>query len=460
VLLTIVLSGLIVADLSNAHRPVAAQLGAGGAVDNGTNSGTDQGAGGAAGTATPGAGGSAANKAGGASAKGGTGGARGGSPTVACSTCGIQGHTLLVGSMITLTGPGRSKTMADAVNAWVQTTNRNHGINGYTIQFDPRDDGGNADTGSSIFRAYAQDEKVFALLGECAPISDEVNVKYVHDQQLVLVGECQSAPDAYLPPAPGVGSLGDFIWVTGPRPDQNGALGAKMMATEEGWNQGQVAIACLYESSTLPVCNGAVSWYQSHGVQIYGGGPHMEDITGNDYAQLIGQWRNAGIQHIHLILEPGNSVRFLAQMDNQSGYTPQMFQGLVTDDSVAAHPSGEGMFQGTPWTPTDQNTPGMQRLSSTLTAYYPDDKVDLYAQTGWGNCLLFEHAIQLMGNSVSKQNLINTLNSINNWDTGLGERLNYSPSYHIGTVESSLLQLRNAGTANWKLVGVKSAITL
>ena len=47
VLLTIVLSGLIVADLSNAHRPVAAQLGAGGAVDNGTNSGTDQGAGGA-----------------------------------------------------------------------------------------------------------------------------------------------------------------------------------------------------------------------------------------------------------------------------------------------------------------------------------------------------------------------------------------------------------------------------
>jgi ABC-type branched-subunit amino acid transport system substrate-binding protein len=464
VILTVVLSGLIVADLSNAHKPVAAQLGPGGTAGNvGTDqSATDQGAAGG-GTATPGAGGSAANNAaggGGAAAGAKGGGAKSGSPTVACTTCGIQGHTLLVGSMITLTGPGRSKTMADAVNAWVQSTNRKGGVNGYTIQFDPRDDGGNADTGSSIFRAFAQDEKVFAVLGECAPISDEVNVKYVHDQQLVLVGECQSAPEAYLPPAPGVQSQGDFIWVTGPRPDQNGALGAKMMATEEGFNQGPVAIACLNESSTLPVCNYAVDWYKSHGVQIFGGGPHMEDITGNDYAQLIGQWRSAGIQHIHLVLEPGNSVRFLAQMDNASGYTPQMFQGLVIDDSVAAHPSAEGMFQGTPWTPLDQNTPVMQRMTSTLQAYYPNDSPDLYAQTGWANCLLFEHALQLMGGSVNKQNLINTLNSISNWDMGMGERENYSPSNHIGAAESSLLQLKGAGTPNWKLVGVKSAITL
>src|ERR1700694_4106744 len=78
VLLTVVLSGLIVADLTTANKPVAAQLGPGGAgaVAGDTGTSTDQGgaggqgAGGSAGTAAPGAGGSAANKAGGADATG------------------------------------------------------------------------------------------------------------------------------------------------------------------------------------------------------------------------------------------------------------------------------------------------------------------------------------------------------------------------------------------------------
>jgi hypothetical protein len=118
------------------------------------------------------------------------------------------------------------------------------------------------------------------------------------------------------------------------------------------------------------------------------------------------------------------------------------------------------MTIGTPWTPLDQNTPGMKRLTDTLHAYYPDDRVDLYAQTGWANCLLFEHALQLMGANVNKQNLIDTLNAIRNWDTGLGEVLNYSPQNHVGTPENSLMELRGAGTANWQLVGIKPAITL
>jgi ABC-type branched-subunit amino acid transport system substrate-binding protein len=458
VLLTIVLSGLIVADLTNPNKPVAAQLGPGGAADNGSTdqSVTDNG-GGAGGNAAPGAGGAAANKAGGGGKSG--SGATSGSPTVACTTCGIKGHSLVVGSIITLTGPGRSKTMADAVNAWVQSTNRKGGVNGYTIQFDPADDAGNADTGSSIYHRYGDDEKVFAVLGECAPITDNVMVGYVNQAQLLLVGECQSAPQAYLPAAPGVQSQGQYIWVTGPRPDQNGELGAKMMVTEEGWNSGKVAVLCLSEASTAAVCNGTVDYYNKHNIPLEDGGPHPEDIGGNDYQQLIAHYKADGIQHIHLVLEPGNTSRFLAQMNNYSDYKPQVFQGLVIDDGVASYSSGEGMFQGTPWTPLDQNTGGMQRLASTLQAYYPDDKVDLYAQTGWGNALLFEHALQLMGNNVNKQNLINTLNSIHGWDTGIGEVLNYSPGNHLGTVESSLLQLRNAGSPNWQLVGVKGPIT-
>jgi ABC-type branched-subunit amino acid transport system substrate-binding protein len=416
VVITVALAGLVFTDLSRAHSPVASQnagAGVGGAQANSSQPGTDQGSGGASGgsqpqgggaQATPGAGNTPANHgATGAQSAGGSSGSGGGTtapsagnPAAACNTCGVQGNTLLVGSIITLTGPGRSKTMADAVSAWVQSVNRAGGVAGHQINFQPKDDGGNSDTGASQYREFAEGEHVFALLGECAPVTDETQVSYVNQQKLILVGECQSADAAYTSP---------YIWVTGPTPNQNGQMAAKMMVTQEGW-KGTVAELCLNESSTLGVCDGTKSWYQSHGIRLDDGSgnnaPHLEDITGNDYQQLLQYYQSKGITQLHIVLEPGNTQRFLSVLDNMD-YHPKLFMGLVIDDGIAGaqsgHTSAEGMMVDSPWTPLDQNTPGMQRLAQTLQTYYPDDKVDLYAQTGWANCLLFEHALQLMGPS-------------------------------------------------------------
>lgn len=467
VVLTLVLSGLIVADLTGAHKPVAAQLGPGGvATDNG--GGTDQsGGGGAGGSATPGAGGSAANGAGGGSSgaagggggssgKKGGGGAAAGVPTVSCANCGVQGHTLLLGSIVTVTGPGRSIGIAHALQAWVQSVNRAGGINGYTIQFDLRDDAGNADVGASEYKDFAEGEHVLAVLGECAPITDEPMIPYINRQQLIVVGECQSGKAAYLPAAPNVQSQGQYIWVTGPRPDQNGNLGAKLTIDKLGWGGSKVGVLCLDQSSTLPVCEGTVNYYQGKVTLDDPGGAHKEDIAGNDYAAVIGHYQGDGVQHLNLVIEPGNLQRFLGALDN-TDYHPQMYCGLVIDDgSVGAngHKSADGMYQGTPWTPLNANTPGMQRLGSTMHAYYPDDKIDLYAQTGWASGLVFEHAMQMMGNNVSKQNLLNVLNAFNNWDNGLGEVENYSASNHLGRAEASMMQLHGAGTDGWHLDGV------
>lgn len=484
VVVTVALAGLVFTDLSRAHSPVTSSTAganvAAGGTDTAQAGGTDTGSGPAAGgsaplqgggaVATPGAGGTSASHGGatggshggsGTNGGGGTTAPSGANPPAACNTCGVSGNTLLVGSIITLTGPGRSKTMADAVSAWVQSVNRAGGVAGHLIKFDPRDDGGNPDTGASEYRDFAEGEHVFALLGECAPTTDETQVDYVNKQHLILVGECQSSTAAYSSP---------YIWVTGPKPEQNGELGAKMMVTQMGW-KGKVGELCLNDPSTLNVCYGARDWYQHHGITLDDGSgnnaPHQEDITGNDYCTgLLAYYQKQGINQLHLSLEPGNAQRFLSCMDqNFSDWHPSLFMALVIDDGIAGaqsgHTSAEGMLINTPWTPLDQNTAGMQRLGQTLQTYYPDDKLDLYAQTGWANALLFEHALQLMGPSnVTQQNLIDTLNSIRGWDTGLGETLDYSPTNHIGRVEASLMQLKNAGTDSWHLIGIKGQITL
>lgn len=414
---------------------------------------------GSAGTTAPPA--ASATPGGGSGSGGGVSGGPGVPPASSLTRQACQNGVVHLGSIITQTGPGRSITMAHALIAWEKSVNAQGGINGCRIDVDGGnilDDQGNPDLGASQYRQLWEDDKVFAFVGECAPLTDEQMVPYVQQNSVPLVGECQSATTAYSPPAGG----GCFcVWVGGPTPTQNGRLGAELMERVQSWpaSGGQIALVCLNDPTTIQDCQGAAAAYG--GGALWNGGPQMEQVFDNNYGQLIAQWQSANITHVHLVLDPGSLDRFL-QAANDAGYRPQMFNNLVIDSGTAGsggYANANGMYIGTPWTPLDQNTPGMQRLRAAMSTYFPDDTVDLYAQTAWISCLIFEHALELMGSNVTQANLINTLNSIRGWDSGLGPVENYSPTNHVGPLESALMQLQGAGTSGWKLVTVHGAIS-
>jgi branched-chain amino acid transport system substrate-binding protein len=449
VLLTLVFGGLVLADLQNAHKTVTTALGAPGQGD----AAAPADAGGATPAAAPGAQGSTvvhSSQQPGAGTNPGVKGSAGGVPNA-----GIKGGVIRVGDITTQTGPGRSIPMAHAVTAWAKSTNAHGGINGYKIELDLRDDAGNADTGAADYHDFASGPNaVFAMVGECAPPTDEQMTGFINQNHLIMVGECQAPPDMYTSP---------YMWLTGPTPFENGELGGRLMTALQHWplNGGKVALVCLNDPSTQKVCDGAAALYGKN--NLWSGGPQEEAITDNNYQQLITQWCTANVTSVHLVLEPGSTQRYLYAAQNQScngrAWNPPTFQNLVIDDGVAHYPNAAGMMIGTPWTPLDQSTPGMQRLTTTLQTYYPDEKVDLYAQTSWSYCLLFEHAVQMMGSNVTKQNLIDTLNAIHNWDTGLGAVENYSPTHHDGDVKNWLMQLKNPGDS-WQLASAGGPVRL
>lgn len=373
-----------------------------------------------------------------------------------------QNGVVHLGSIITQTGPGRSITMAHALIAWEKSVNAAGGVNGCRIDIDGGtilDDQGNPDLGASQYRQLWEDSRVFAFVGECAPLTDEQMVPYVQQNSVPLVGECQSSPSAYQPP--GNPNQCFCVWVGGPTPTQNGQLGALLMERVQNWPStgGQIALLCLNDPTTIQDCQGAAAQYG--GGALWNGGPQIEQIFDNNYGQLIAEWQSAGINHVHLALDPSSLDRFL-QAANNAGYKPQMFNNLVIDTGTAGsggYSNANGMYIGTPWTPLDQDTAGMQRLRSAMATYFPDDKIDLYAQTAWISCLIFEHALELMASNVTQANLISTLNGIRGWDSGLGPVENYSPANHVGPYESALMQLQGAGTPGWKLVTVHGAIS-
>lgn len=398
----------------------------------------------------------------GPAATAGAGGQGGVPPATGLTRQACQNGVIHLGSIITQTGPGRSITMAHALIAWERSVNAAGGVNGCRIDIDGGtilDDQGNPDLGASQYRQLWEDNKVFAFVGECAPLTDEQMVPYVQQNSVPLVGECQSAPSAYSPP--GNPNQCFCVWVGGPTPTQNGQLGAELMERVQSWpaSNGQIALVCLDDPSTIQDCRGAAAQYGSGA--LWNGGPQMEQVYDNNYGQLIAQWQAANVSHVHLVLDPGSLDRYLQAASN-AGYAPQMFNNLVIDSGTAGsggYANANGMYIGTPWTPLDQNTPGMARLRQAMQTYFPDDTIDLYAQTAWISCLIMEHALDLMGSNVTQANLINTLNSIHGWDSGMGPVENFSPSNHIGPLESALMQLQGAGTSGWRLVTVHGAIS-
>jgi ABC-type branched-subunit amino acid transport system substrate-binding protein len=452
-LLSLLFAGLVAADLENAHKTVTTALAGPGQQGSGGAGGGTQVAGP---TAAPGAQGSTVSHAGQTAAPGAAGGPGVKGSVAAVPNAGVHGGVVRVGDITTQTGPGRSIPMAHAVTAWAKSVNAHGGINGYKIALDLRDDQGNADTGASYYHDFASGPNaVFAMVGECAPPTDEQMTGFINQNHLVMVGECQAPQDAYTSP---------YLWLTGPTPFQNGQLGAKLMVALQHWPTAgnKVALVCLNDPSTQKVCDGAAAFYGKNA--LWNSGPQEEAITDNNYQSLITQWCSAGVTDVHLVLEPGSTQRYLYAAQNQTcngkTWNPPTFQNLVIDDGVAHYGNAAGMMIGTPWTPLDQtNTPGMQRLISTYQTYYPDEKVDLYAQTSWSYCLLFEHALQLLGNNVTKQNLVDTLNRLHNWDTGIGPVVSYSPSQHDGDVKNWLMQLEDPGD-NWRLVTVGGPVRL
>src|SRR5262249_33886240 len=147
------------------------------------------------------------------------------------------------------------------------------------------------------------EERVLALVGECAPITDAQQVGYVNTHGLPIIGDCQSGDPAYTSP---------WVWVGGPTPYQNGQLAAKLAVTTQGWprGQGKIALGCLDQAAVASTCRGAEDYYGDS--SLWSGHPQKEEIADSNYPQLIAQWRSDGVTDVHLVLEPGNTTRYLS----------------------------------------------------------------------------------------------------------------------------------------------------
>jgi ABC-type branched-subunit amino acid transport system substrate-binding protein len=384
---------------------------------------------------------SAAAAAAGATTTGGTkkggGGTTGG---VASGALIAPGAPIVIGALISQSGPLDASSAFHADEAWVQMTNSRGGINGHKIILDVKDDQGDPAHGRPAFEQIVQEDKALALVGECGPVTDATIVDEINQLQVPVINDCLTSAPAYSSP---------YIWFSTVRPTTWQGIAANYLFKQQSTTKiRKPYILCVDSSVTLVYCDGfSQSWAKNGGTMCYNrtcstaAGYDKEQIgqTRSQYDSIAQTIKNSGADSIVALLEPTNEAALLQGLQDQ-GMTPAQgwpqFAPLGMDPNSirAAGDAAKGVYVCTAnsYFP-DENTPGEQQLAAALARYQPDTPLDNYALSiGWTPMVLFGEALRRVGPNVSRQGLINALNTMKGFDTnGLARSVEWTPNNRL-----------------------------
>ena len=441
----------------------------------GTNTTTVAGAPGAnaLGTQAPGASGpeatADASGGGGSTGSGSTGG-RGvsgrpqvsGVPTLAAgNNTAVGAHdTIRIGAMLTLSGPGNVTDGYHAEQAYVQYINSQGGVNGHMLELDVKDDQGNPAVGRPRFQQLVQEDKVFAVVGECAPITDGTIVDLINQSQVPVVNDCLTSDAGYHSP---------WIWYTFIPPTTYMPLVANFLYKHQSLAHiTKPYVLCLDQATVTPYCDSWVKQWQQLGGTVCsngtcGGGYDKFQIgtTRAQFEQEALRIKGSGADSIISGLEPSNELSFMQALQDQNmspskphsqGGYPQF--AMIGADQYVEQTMGSfanGMVvSGFTYYLDELQFPGIKQMHDVLQKFSPDTPIDTYVQAEWNPMVAFVEALRRMGDNVTRANLVSTLNSMGDFSDGQQKPMGWTANNHIAPLYTRYATV--AGPSQFNLI--------
>src|SRR5207245_2205640 len=118
----------------------------------------------------------------------------------AASTAGIVGGPLKVGAVITQSGLGDQTPIYHGLDAGLKAVNGQGGVHGITFDLEVLADGTDPSRGQADLRRRVEQDRAFALVGECAPLTDIDAGDYFQQEQIPVFGSCFTSNQQYSNP--------------------------------------------------------------------------------------------------------------------------------------------------------------------------------------------------------------------------------------------------------------------
>jgi branched-chain amino acid transport system substrate-binding protein len=410
------------------------------------------------GAGTVGATGTTTGSASGAAPGGRSGGAQGATTTGGSSSGGSapagpkhydQGASdtaIKFGSVSSLTGLFTDFMQPRGARAFFKYINSLGGVNGRQLSLLIYDDQYDVTRNAALTRQAFESDKVFAFVANEAALTAHGGRAYVEANNIPVIGgdliDASSwgkspmyYPQSYLESAAGGRLAGRFAASLGCK-----RVAGMSLAVDEsrGWTK----------SFEQGLKDGGIS----------GGYTYSADVSfaETDYTAYVANMKSENVDCATFGAQTTNFVRFQRAFDQQNYHPKQILPSSAYDPVYAkeAAPGNEGTYSMVQYDIFEnaKSNPAVKLFLDQSAKWEPGMKQSGYAILAWVAGEIAVEAVRHMGNNITRQNLIDSLNSLTNFKTGIVPPISFTSGPHTGLNCGNVIR-RTGGT--WVVVKAK-----
>jgi ABC-type branched-subunit amino acid transport system substrate-binding protein len=375
-----------------------------------------------------------------------TGGGSGGAGAPAGGTsAGVAGGKITIGGFFDITGPVDSSVERDTVRAYMQAVNAAGGINGRQVEYVWCDSKYDASSAHSCAQQMIA-QNVLAVVGLTAPLGENNEIPTLTNKGnpgggIPVIGGL-GTPAEYADPLSFPVSASFFRYGSAIA-DQAKALGAQnpavVVLADVPWVHAVeanllnrlisngVGFVDVEEVSATQANYTATVFNLQHSNHGASGGPNA--------SKKCAATDKACPDFIIAALDPFSYHRLFDAMQAANWYPGVLGTGL--DKFNVQQSYGKELAKAHSLVPflspyDHQGNATVRQYLGTVQRYYPGQfqALDIYTQHSWTAAMLFVEAAKRAGPNLSRDTLIQSLNSIQGFQTGWSVPLSYAPGAH------------------------------
>jgi branched-chain amino acid transport system substrate-binding protein len=344
-----------------------------------------------------------------------------------CAEVGVQENEILIGTANTLSGPSAfvGKEMNIGFQAYIDHTNDHGGIYGRKIRLISCDDRYETDGALACFKDLI-DKKVFGITGCYGAALITKYIPLAMHAKIPLVG-FSSGPIFAVDP------VKRYVFTI--RPD---FVHEERQVIEKLWTEGNFhRFAVIYQNDSYgsQILNGAQETLKSHNADVVGASSYNRNSDVPPDAFDLVKKANPEIVILGAVQKPAAEI---LQMASNANWHPIFLlnSGSAVDEFVSlAGPDAEGVLVTEVMPPYVHNDlPLVKQYRELLKKYYPNEKPNFTSLRGYSNAVLWVEGLKRAGKDLTREKFVDALESIHNWDQGLGKTMevSFSPTKHVG----------------------------
>jgi ABC-type branched-subunit amino acid transport system substrate-binding protein len=362
----------------------------------------------------------------------------GGSAVGGATDVGVTANSIKVGHIGIYSGPVGSfgNNLSYAGRAKLQEINDSGGINGRKLDVLVRDDAWDGTKGMNAARDLVEREHIFAFCCIMSVNTSDPLTPYADEHKIPHVGADGWGEPQY---------KGEWTFPV----SASAVTEAHMLAKYQAEKQGAKRVAIIYINN--PTGRAYVKAYddviKKFGGEVVFSQPATFDDPGT--TTFIAQARTQNIDTISTYLDPGIFTRMVREAAAQNYKPKNAFSGAaglyfeVTPNFTG--PNGEGTIAATHWVTNDMDTPGYRAYKAVVERYYPKIDHSTWTKAGFVGATVFGNALKSLGLEVTRQRLKDTVDTLSNFDTGLGPSISFTPGHHRANKTIYLAQIQRSG---------------